>query len=69
MWGLGGGKKNQEKKGCRRRGNMKDVRIEQGSERRETEGQLLSFFIAILLISALFFFSPKNLLRVPYKTS
>lgn len=33
---------------------MKDVRIEQGSERRETEGQLPSFFKAIMLISLLF---------------
>lgn len=40
---------------------MKDVRIEQGSERRETEGQLLSSFTAIMLISPLFFFSPQNL--------
>lgn len=47
---------------------MRDVRSEQGSEvkgRRGTEGQLLSSFTAIMLISPLFFSKP---LHVKYKT-
>ncbi len=41
------GGKSREKKGCRRRGNERDVRMEQGNERGEREGQLSCFIATV----------------------